>query len=298
VSLAATDGKATFFVAASHRSAKDYVEIAQLVEELGFDGLSVADHVLVPAVPPTEYPYSDDGRPPFDGTTPWPDALMVALSAALSTTRLVFMTGVYILPLRHPLIVARAAATFDELAPGRLQLGVGVGWMPDEFTALGVDFSKRGALTDESIEVLRKLWHGGVVEHAGPHYPLQPLHFEPHPPEPIPILVGGHSRRALERAARLADGYIAAPGTTDDLLAQVDEIRKLRSNFGRSDKPFVVRARPQSVRPLDDYRRLLDAGINSFVIGALRGSLDDVRAVLEDAVAEIIEPLRFAGDIS
>lgn len=286
----------SFYVAASHRPAPQFIEVAQMVEELGFDGVSIADHLFVPAMPLDAYPYSDDGRPPFDVHTPWPDAFVLAGAAAAVTTRLRFVTGVYLLPLRHPLLVARAASTVDALAPGRLELGIGVGWMRDEFDVMGVDFTRRGRLTDESIGLLRKLWRGGLVEHDGPLYPMTPLHFEPHPVRPIPILVGGSSSRALERSARLGDGYIAAPSTADELLSVAAELRKLRVNFGRAGDPFILRARLASATfSADEYRRLIDAGVSSFVIAALSGSPSEVRGRLEMFTQHVIQPLRASG---
>jgi probable F420-dependent oxidoreductase len=288
----------SFYVAASHRPPPEFVEVARIVEELGFDGVSIADHLFVPAAPPRDYPYSPDGRPPFDVGTPWPDALILAAAAATVTRRLQFVTGVYILPLRHPLIVARAAATVEALAPGRLQLGVGVGWMREEFDAMQVDFAMRGALADEAIELLRKLWAGGLVHHDGPNYPLEPLYFEPHPTRPIPIFIGGSSRPALERAARHGNGYIATPSSMEDLYAVTDQVRRLRATFGLKDEPYSIRARPTDAVSADEYRRLLDAGIDSFVIPALSGTPSEVRAKLEQFAADVIEPLKSSGHVA
>lgn len=284
-------GTLSIFVAATHRPAPELVEIAMLAEELGCDGMSMADHLFVPVGPLAGYPYSADGSPPFDALTPWTDALVVAAAAAVRTSRLRFATGVYVLPLRHPLVVARALASIDALAPGRVELGVGVGWMRAEFDALGIDFSRRGALADESIQVLKKLWPGGLVQHHGPNYRVGPLYFEPHPSRPIPILVGGTSRPALERAARLGDGYIAMPAPVSDLLAQAGQVRKLRGACGRLDLPFSLHAWSDAERAIDDYLRLMDAGIDTFYVPAM-GTVSEVRAALERFLADVAGPLR------
>ncbi len=287
----------SLYVATTHRPVAELVTISRLAEELGFDGVSMADHVLVPAGPVSGYPYSGDGRPPFDAETLWSDVLVVMSAAAAHTTRLRFATGVYVLPLRHPLLVARGFASLEALAPGRVELGIGVGWMREEFDTLGVDFSRRGALMDESIDVLRKLWQGGLVTHEGPGYPLGPLYFEPHPSRQIPILVGGTSGPALERAARRGDGYISMPGPADDLLALAIRINQLRESFGRRESPFAFHTWSDDGRSLRDYRRLIDGGVDTFYVPAL-GPLSEVRSSLERFLVETAEPLRVSGHLA
>jgi probable F420-dependent oxidoreductase len=288
---------ALIYVSASHRPAPELIEIARIGEELGFDGMSMADHVFVPTGRLSGYPYSSDGQPPFEATTVWTDVLLVATAAAAQTSRLRFATCVYILPLRHPLIVARAVASLEAIAPGRVQLGVGVGWLRAEFDTLGVDYSRRGELTDESIAVLRKLWAGGLVEHDGPNYPLGQLYFEPHPSQPVPILVGGMSARALTRAAKLGDGCIAMPTSTDGLLEMVAQVRMLRASFDRLSAPFLFHAWSDDSRSVDDYRRLIEAGVNTFYVPAI-GPLDEVRARFERFLTRTAEPLRASGHLS
>lgn len=288
---------ASIFVAASHRPAPGLVAIARLAEELGFDGMSMADHLLVPVAPVRGYPYSSDGRPPFDAATRWTDVFVVAAAAASHTTRLRFATGVYILPLRHPLIVARAVASLEAIAPGRVRLGVGVGWMREEFETLGIDYHRRGALADESIELLRKFWRGGLVEHSGPSYPIESMYFEPHPSQPIPILVGGTSGPALSRAARLGDGYLAMPTTVGDLLELVGRVQKLRASFDRLDSPFSFHAWYQAGLPVGECRRLIEAGVDTLYVPAV-GAGDELRAHLERFLTEVAAPLRDSGHMS
>jgi probable F420-dependent oxidoreductase len=247
---------ASFYVGAAWRPAPEVLQIAAIAEELGFDGMSFGEHVFVPAVRPLGYPYEADGRAPFKPTNPWLDALALIGAAAATTSRLRLTTGVCILPLRHPLLLARTVATIAAFAPGRIELGVGVGWMREEFEALGVEFAKRGALTDESIEVLRKLWRGGLVEREGPNYRLDPFYFEPHPAQQVPILVGGLSPAAIRRAARLGDGYIAMPDDPEILLTLARRIQVLRAGFGRQDHPFSLRTtRLEAMTPSRRLRR-------------------------------------------
>jgi alkanesulfonate monooxygenase SsuD/methylene tetrahydromethanopterin reductase-like flavin-dependent oxidoreductase (luciferase family) len=141
------------------------------------------------------------------------------------------------------------------------------------------------------------LWRGGLVHHDGPHYRMPALHFEPRPAEPIPILIGGASRPALERAARRGDGFVAAPSTVDDLIDQAAQIRRLREELGVAERPFSFRARSREVGEVDEYRRLIDAGIDSFVIPALGGSREEVERKLDDAVTDVLLPLRSSGHL-
>jgi probable F420-dependent oxidoreductase len=271
------------------------VEVACLAEELGFDGMAMPDHLFVPVRGVIRYPYSGDGHPPFGTDTLWNDAFVVAGAAAARTKRIRFSTGIYILPLRHPLIVARALASVEAIAPGRVSLGIGVGWMLEEFETLGVNYRLRGALTDESIEVLRKLWRGGLVEHAGPHYPIEATYFEPHPSQPIPILVGGMSDAALSRAARIGDGFISMPTTTDNLLEIIERINKLRVSFDRAEDPFMFHTFHHDALDVGECRRLVEAGVDAFYISAQGNDATEIRGHLERILDEIVEPLRASG---
>ena len=221
----------------------------------------------------------------------------MAAAAAAQTKWLRFATAIYILPLRHPLLVARAVASLDAIAPGRVQLGVGVGWLRAEFDVLGVDFRRRGALVDEAIELLRKLWRGGLVDHEGPLYPLEPFYFEPHPLQPIPILVGGTSPAALARAARLGDGYTAMPMPIEGLLEIAGEIRRHRESLGRLQEPFQFHAWSDAGQTVDDYRRLVEAGVDTFYVPAI-GAVSEARTHLERFLTDVAEPLRTSGHIS
>lgn len=237
--------------------------IARAAEEAGFEGVLLSDHLFFPGQIESRYPYSDDGRPGFDGTTPFPEPWAAIAAMAAVTERLRFATFVYVLPLRHPLEVAKAVATAAVLAGGRVALGAGAGWLREEFDVLGVDFTTRGARMDEMIEVMRAVWSGGMVEQRGRFFSFGPLQMSPAPPAPPPIWVGGLSRAALRRAATRADGWLG-PGQTPEEAARVSaELRRLRSDSPRAGLPFEVLA-PLTV-PLqrDLLRRLSDAGVTA-----------------------------------
>src|SRR5690606_8383486 len=198
------------------------------------------------------------GKPAFDGATPFPDAFTTIAAMAAVTTRLRFATMVYILPLRHPLEVAKQVGTAALLSGGRVALGAGAGWIREEFDALGVDFASRGRRFDEAIEVLRKAWTGAMVEHHGRVFELGRFQMTPAPPGPVPIWIGGNSDAALRRAGRLGDGWIGTGHAPDELPALLGRLRAQREKAGRAALPFETIV-PLTVPPDPDLLRRLEA---------------------------------------
>jgi len=180
---------------------------------------------------------------------------------AAVTEHLRFVTTIFVLPMRNPFLVAKAVATASLLSCDRVALGVGVGWMREEFELLGQPFARRGARTDEMIQVLRKLWDGGWVEHHGEFFDFPRLEMSPVPPAEIPIYSGGLSKPALRRAATLCDGWISDLHGLEELRQILAELRQLRARSERADRPFSVLAACRDVFDLDGYRRLRDLGV-------------------------------------
>jgi probable F420-dependent oxidoreductase len=212
--------------------------IARAAEEAGLHGVLLSDHLFFPGKLASRYPYSADGKPAFDGSTPFPEPWTTIAAMAAVTERLHFATMVYILPLRHPLEVAKTVGTVALLSGGRVALGVGAGWIREEFDALGVRFEARGARMDEMIAVMRKAWTGEMVEHRGRCFELGAFQMSPPPPAPVPIYVGGLSPAALRRAARLGDGWIGTGQTPEEAIAYAAQLRGLREEAGRAREPF------------------------------------------------------------
>lgn len=237
--------------------------IARAAEEAGFEGVLLSDHLFFPGELRTRYPYSEDGKPMFDGTTPFPDVFVTIAAMAAVTTRLRFGTMVYILPLRHPLEVAKSVGTAALLSQGRVMLGTGAGWIREEYDALGVDFATRGRRYDEMIEVLRKAWTGRMTEHRGAIFDLGSFQMSPAPAEPVPICVGGITELALRRAARLGDGWIGTGQTPDQAIALLGRLRALRGAAGRAAAPFEAIVPLVTPPDAGDYARLEEAGMTA-----------------------------------
>jgi probable F420-dependent oxidoreductase len=250
-----------FVVATAFSDPTHYCELARAAEAAGFAALAVSDHVVHPEKIASRYPYTEDGSPRFRPDTPWPDPWVAIGAMAAVTQRLRFLTNIYVLPLRNPFLVAKAVGTAAVLSGDRVALGVGVGWMQDEFVLLEQEFQGRGARCDEMIEVLRKLWTGAMVEHHGRFYDFGRLQMTPAPRQRIPLYVGGTSDAALRRAARLGDGWISELHPLAELRSLVARLHALRAECGRDRDPFHVFGAATDAFGLDGYRRLAEAGV-------------------------------------
>ncbi|SHK02916.1 probable F420-dependent oxidoreductase, Rv2161c family [Pseudonocardia thermophila] len=247
-------------------------ELAAAYEENGFESVWMPEHLVFPADPPTTYPYSPDGHPPFQPRTPVYDVWVLFGFLAAATSRIRFATNVYVLPLRHPLQTARSVVTLDRVTRGRVTLGVGVGWLADEFTYLGLPFADRGRRTDAAIDAIRRLWREERIEVHDEFFDFGPVAFEPKPirPEGIPIEVGGVSRRALRRAGARGDGWIEV-GCTDvaEVKEKLDVVMEARRAAGRTGPFEVTLCGELAFRP-DLYAELADLGVTRVVVDPRR----------------------------
>jgi len=184
--------------------------MAAMLEGAGFESIWTSDHVVFPHEVRSRYPFANDGLITWPVDTDYMEPV-VALSAMTSTTSTAELgTSVLILPMRNPILFAKQAACIDVLSGGRLVLGVGVGWLREEFEALGADFDARGALLDEWLAIAQRCWTGTVEPFEGGHYRLaDAIYTRPTPVRRLPVVIGGMSRNALQRAGRIADGWLA-----------------------------------------------------------------------------------------
>jgi len=237
--------------------------LARAAEEAGVHSFAISDHVVHPETIASRYPYAATGERYWDAATPWPDPWVTIGALSAITTRLEFFTNVFILPARNPFLVAKAVGTAAVLSGNRVALGIGVGWMSEEFELLGQEFAGRGRRTDEAIEILRLLWTGKPVEYHGRCFSFAPTSMSPVPTAPIPIYGGGLSKAAFRRAARLLDGWIAVIHSSDEIRAMIGELRRLREEYGRADRAFEVIGTANDAFGLDGYRRLEELGVST-----------------------------------
>lgn len=259
--------------------------LAQTAEEVGVESLWAVEHVVVPMGYESTYPYSQDGKMPGSEEAPIPDPLVWLTYAAAVTKKIKLATGIIILPQRHPFYVAKEAATLDMLSGGRFMLGVGVGWLEEEFKALNVPFKQRGAITDESIGALRDLWSEGASEHKGEYYAWPSVESNPKPlGGKVPIIIGGHSKASARRAARFGDGFFPArPDKLEECLAE------LKAECGRIGRdPGEIEISTGGIPTLDEVKRLEDMGVSRFTFGPPGYTPHALREGLEKLGNELI----------
>ena len=207
--------------------------LARLAEAAGFDSVLAVDHVVFPDNYTSTYPYSATGRLPVGRGGAFPDPLIWIAYAAAVTTRLRFLTGVVILPQRDPLVLAKQVATLDYMSGGRFELGIGVGWLKEEFQAMGVPFERRGRRADEYIAAMKALWAEDGATFSGEFVSFKEVSCNPKPIGRVPIVVGGHSEAAAKRAGRLGDGFFPSIGSQVDTFPLFDVARRAAAEAGR-----------------------------------------------------------------
>jgi probable F420-dependent oxidoreductase len=288
------------------------LELAELAETSGLESIWVADHVIFPAAFAAKYPYSASGAFPIDmAQEPLlePIATMGVLVGA--TQRVKIGTAVLVMPYRHPVLLGRMLATLDVLSGGRMLLGAGVGWLAEEFVALDArPFAARGRVTDECIEIVKRLCQGGEVTFQGEHYQLDPVISSPgsvQRPHP-PILIGGTSNAALRRTARLGDGWLSTGLRPERLRERLQTLQQFCAAAGRrladlslTHKLFInigeARQGPDGDREIgtgseaeigDDLRRLVDLGYRHLVVRYRGSDAAEQRRQLEVFLSRVL----------
>ena len=259
--------------------------LAQLAESVGIESLWAVEHVVVPAGYESKYPYDPSGKmaggaEEFD----LPDPLVWLTYVAAHTSRVKLATGILIVPQRNPVILAKEVATLDHLSGGRMLLGVGVGWLEEEFNALGVPFAERGARLDEYILALRALWtqdratmHGRFVDFADCISRPRPANGT------VPILVGGHTPAAARRAGRLGDGFFPGNAEASEIAALTAVVRATAVDAGRDPDAIEVSAMVggKGDALLRRVEALAGAGVTRVIVPALR---DDAIVAAYEAI--------------
>ena len=215
------------------------IDLARYAEQVGFHGISVADHLVMPTQISSPYPYTEDGELFWPVDAPWPDPWVTLGAMAAVTSELRLASNIYLAALRDPFTAAKAAGTAAVLSGNRIVCGMAAGWISEEYALAGVDFASRGRRLDEQIEVMRKLWTGREVEHHGEFFDFEHAILCPAPSEPIPIWVGGASPPALRRAARY-DSWFGVPMATEQMVPYLKTLRREREAAGLAWEGYEV----------------------------------------------------------
>jgi probable F420-dependent oxidoreductase len=284
-------------------SARNIRAYAALAEELGYTGVWLGDHIVLPDTYESQYPYG--AAHPVASDRPFLEALTTLAYVAGATHRVRLATAVLVAPYRHPLLQAKQIATLDALSGGRLEIGFGAGWLAEEFEALGVSYADRQSLTDETIEVMKKLWSGKSVTHEGKHFTLNGVTCLPAPaqqPGP-PLWIGGISPRALRRVVEADAGWLAPAQTADEIAALVARLRELGD--GREPRAAAqVVVRTANIDAGNDTRPSLDPNGSPDVLAGLeQAGVTDIRLELTTlpprerlgAIAKLARTLEDAG---
>ena len=271
--------------------------LARAGEAAGFHSAMIADHVVFPVTSTSRYPYTISGEHPGHGDALEQLAMLSFVAGATETLRLV--TSVLILPYRNPVVTAKTLATADVLSGGRVTVGVGVGWLEEEFVALAAaDFARRGAVSDEYLEIILKLWGSSPAEHEGEFYRFGPIRCEPPPlqrPHP-PIWVGGHSLAALRRTARYGNGWhpvgavAAVPLPVEEMVAKLAVLKRLTTAAGRDFEALTISYKA----PLYDVAIAEPDGKRRPFSGSAAAIAGDIAAFAAIGVHELI--FDFRGD--
>jgi probable F420-dependent oxidoreductase len=248
---------------------KEAVALAQAAEAAGFESLWTVEHTIVPAGYASAYPYDPSGKMPGGRDDfPLPDPLIWMAFVAAATTKINLATGILILPQHNPVLAAKQIATLDHLSRGRVRLGIGVGWLREEFAALGVPFEERGARTDEYIAAMRELWSADRATFKGRFVEFKEAYCRPQPNnKAVPIIVGGHSEAAARRAGRLGDGFFPATRSPTQLISAA---RKAAEEAGRD--PAKLEITVSAPGDLAQLEALGSLGVGRVLIPAIRGT--------------------------
>jgi probable F420-dependent oxidoreductase len=243
-----------------------YGPLARAAEEAGFDSFVVPESIVYPRDSTTGYPYVEGGGREFLEDKPFIDPFVLAGSLSLVTERLRFVTFVVKLPLRHPVLAAKQAASVSVVSGGRFALGVGLSPWPEDYEGCGQPWPSRGPRMDEQLDIIDGLCAGGYFEYHGSFYDLAPVKICPVPTARLPILVGGHAPAALERAARW-DGWLHAGSESGRLGEMIGSLRSMRRRLGRADETFEIHVISLDGYSVDGCRRLEALGVTDVIIG-------------------------------
>lgn len=273
------------------------VALATAAERAGFESLWTGEHVAVPADYESTYPYSDTGRMAGGGAVPMAEPLVWYAYIAGQTSTIRFVTGVMVLPQREPVLVAKQVATLAVLSGERFSLGVGGGWLREEFEVLGADFPTRAKRLDEYIDAMRALWSQDKASFEGEFVRFSEAQLSPRPPSgAVPVVIGGHSEAAARRAGRAGDGFFPAKGSPEELAHLFDVVRKTAADHGRDPAEIELSVHDPSV--LDPARaeatveRWRALGVDRVIVSPPAWDANELSDALERFGSEVIDRVR------
>jgi len=243
------------------------IALAQKAEAVGLESVWTFEHAIVPNDYQSKYPYSQDGKMGVTPETNFVDPLIALSAVAQATKRVRLGTGVNILPQTNPLLLAKQAASLDFVSGGRLMLGLGIGWLKEEFQAMGTPFEARGARFDDYVAAMRKVWSGETVEHQSEH--LSWTGFKSHPvplQKPLPVVIGGSKGKAFERIAKYGDGWFAPTVNADMLKPMLGQLDEACAKEGRDRKSIEISAMWAPALGLDGVRQYEDVGVSRVIV--------------------------------
>ena len=259
-------------------TAEGAVALAEACDAHGVESVWTVEHVLVPGGYESEYPYSSTGKMPGSEDSPIPDPLIWLTWVAANSSKVRLGTGVLILPQRNPAVLAKEVATLDALSKGRVELGIGVGWLEEEFDALGVPFDRRGQRTDEYIAALREMWTTEETSFAGEFVNWERVMSFPKPHDGSPpIVVGGHSHAAARRAGRLGDGFF--PGRQEILGELIETMRATAESAGRD--PDAIEITTGAAMSPEKRQALVELGVSRMVFPPPAFTPDEIGPAIE-----------------
>jgi alkanesulfonate monooxygenase SsuD/methylene tetrahydromethanopterin reductase-like flavin-dependent oxidoreductase (luciferase family) len=275
-----------------------YLSLAQAAEDAGYDGMVIPDSLCYPKESDSTYPFSPDHTREFLEDKPFIEPFSLIPALGVVTERLRFITFVLKLPMRHPLLVAKQASSVAVMTNNRLALGVGSSPWPEDYELVDVPWEGRGKRMDEAMAIVRGLSAGGYFEYHGEVYDLPPIKISPTPTEPLPLLVGGHAKAALRRAAR-SDGWLHGGGDPDDLPGLLERLGQLREEEGTAGRPFEVHVISLDAYTADGIQRLEEQGVTDVIVGfrwpyavgpdteVLQTKLDNLRRFADEVMGKV-----------
>jgi probable F420-dependent oxidoreductase len=274
------------------QSLEQLVGLSQFIESQGFESVWTFEHVMVPVEYESKYPYSKDGKMGGGSDNPFLDPLIALTAVAAHTKTLRLGTGVNILSQANPLLLAKQAASLDVLSGGRFMLGAGIGWLREEFDAMGVPFERRGARYDDYVVAMRKVWSGEVVEHQSDFLNWSGFQSYPTPVQEggIPIIVGGSKGKAFERIAKLGDGWFAPTNNAAGLAPMLDPLREACDAAGRDYDSVEITSMWDNQGGMEAIEAFAEIGVSRVIVPLFALGKDPVAGIsklAEDIVGKL-----------